>query len=115
MISTVTNQGKVRFMMYKESMSAQVLITFMKQSVKGAGRKIFLILDNWRVHHAKLVMQWVGKHWKEIELFYLPPYSPELNPDEYLYGNLKVGVHSRPLSRSQEQLIKTVKSHMVKL
>jgi transposase len=115
MISTVTNQGKVRFMIYKETMSAQVLITFMKQLIKGAGRKIFLVLDNLRVHHAKLVTQWVGKHPKEIELFYLPSYSPELNPDEYLNGDLKVGVHSRPPSRSQEHLIKKVKSHMVKL
>jgi transposase len=115
MISTVTNQGKVRFMIYKETMSAQVLITFMKQLIKGAGRKIFLVLDNLRVHHAKLVKEWVDKHRQEIELFYLPSYSPELNPDEYLNGDLKAGVHSRPPSRSQKHLIKKVKSHMVKL
>ena len=115
MISTVTNQGKVRFMIYKETMSAQVLITFLKQLIKGAGRKIFLVLDNLRVHHAKLVKEWVDKHRQEIELFYLPSYSPELNPDEYLNGDLKAGVHSRPPSRSQKHLIKKVKSHMVKL
>ena len=115
MISTVPNQGKVRFMMYKETMSAQVLITFMKQLIKGAGRKIFLVLDNLRVHHAKLVKEWVDKHCQEIELFYLPSYSPGLNPDEYLNGDLKAGVHSRPPSRSQKHLIKQVKSHMMKL
>ena len=60
MISTVTNQGKVRFMMYKETMSAQVLITFMKQLLKGSARKIFLVVDNLRVHHAKLVKAMVG-------------------------------------------------------
>ena len=115
MISTVTNQGKVRFMIYKETMRAQVLITFMKQLIKGSERKIFLVVDNLRVHHAKLVKEWVEKHPKEIEIFYLPSYSPELNPDEYLNCDLKAGVHSRPPSRSQEHLIKKVKSHMVTL
>lgn len=112
MISTVTNQGKVRFMMYKETMSAQVLITFMKQLLKGSARKIFLVVDNLRVHHAKLVKAWLDKHRKEIEMFYLPSYAPELNPDEYLNGDLKAGVHSQPPSRSQEHLIKKVKAHM---
>ncbi len=115
MISTVTNQGKVRFMIDKETMSAQVLITFMKQLIKGAGRKIFLVLDNVRVHHAKLVKEWVEKHRQELEMFYLPSYSPELNPDEYVNGDLKAGVHSRPPSRSQKPLIKKVTSQMVKL
>lgn len=115
MISTVTNQGKVRFMIYKEKMRAQVLIKFMKQLIKGSDRKIYLILDNLRVHHAKLVKKWLGEHPKEIEIFYLPSYSPELNPDEYLNCDLKAGVHSRPPSRSQENLIKKVRSHMLKL
>ncbi len=115
MISTVTNQGKVRFMIYKEKMNAKVLIKFIKQLIKGSDQKIFLIMDNLRVHHAKIVKAWLGKHQEEIEVFYLPSYSPELNPDEYLNGDLKAGVHSRPPSRSQENLIKKVKSHMFKL
>lgn len=115
MISTVTNQGKVRFMIYKDKMNAQVLIKFLKQLIKGAKRKIYLILDNLRVHHAKLVKAWLEEHRKEIEVFYLPSYSPELNPDEYLNCDLKAGVHSRPPSRTQEGLIKKVRSHMIKL
>ena len=115
MISTVPNQGKVRFMMYQDTMSAQILIKFMKQLIKGADRKIFLILDNLRVHHAKPVNDWVATHRKAITLFYLPSYSPELNPDEYLNGDLKADVHSRPPSRSPKHLIKKVKAHMVKL
>ncbi len=114
MISTVTNRGKARFMIYREKMRAQVLIKFMKQLIKGSDRKIFLILDNLRVHHAKRVKAWLEKHPKEIELFYLPSYSPELNPDAYLNGDFKGGVHSRPPLRNQENLIKKVKSHRVK-
>jgi len=115
MISSITNQGKVRFMIYKEKMRAQVLIKFMKQLIKGSRRKIFLILDNLRVHHAKLVKKWEEEHLKEIEIFYLPSYSPELNPDEYLNCDLKASVHSKPPSRTQGHLIKKVRSHMIKL
>lgn len=82
MISTVTNQGKVRFMSYKGSMNAQMFIKFLKGLIKGISKKIYLIVDNLRVHHSKIVKEWNEKHKEEIELFYLPPYSPELNPDE---------------------------------
>lgn len=84
MISSITNQGKVRFMIYKNSMNAKTLIKFLKRLIKTCGRKIFLILDNLRVHHAKLVREWLGEMKDKIEIFYLPSYSPELNPDEYL-------------------------------
>ena len=85
MISTVTNQGKVRFMMYRGTMNAQRLLQFFKQLIKAANKKIFLILDNLRVHHTTLVKAWLTKkrHAQNIEVFFLPAYSPEMNPDEY--------------------------------
>lgn len=89
MISTVTNQGKLRFMFYDRNMNAAVLISFLRRLIKNAKQKIFLILDNLRVHHSKLVKEWVVRNNNAIELFYLPSYSPELNPDEYLNCDLK--------------------------
>lgn len=115
MISTVTNQGKVRFMIYKETMTAPVLIKFMKRLIKDVDRKVFLILDNLRTHHSKKVKAWLQEHTDEIEVFYLPSYSPELNPDEYLNCDLKAGVHSRPPARDYKGLAKRVSSHMRKL
>jgi transposase len=115
MISALTNQGKVRFMIYKENMTAQVLITFMQRLVKDAPRKVFLILDNLKVHHAKLVQEWLAEHREQIEVFYLPSYSPELNPDEYLNCDLKDGVHSAPPTRTENTLREKVTSHMRKL
>lgn len=114
MISTVTNQGKVRFMIYSGSMNASRLIQFFKQLLKGATKKIFLILDNLRVHHAKPVKAWVAKarNTKRIEVFFLPAYSPELNPDEYLNGDLKVGVYAKPPTRDTATLKKNVRAHM---
>lgn len=115
MISTVTNQGKVRFMLYESTLNAQVFIDFLKRLCKDSDRKIFLILDNLRVHHAKIVKEWLTAHTGEIELFYLPSYSPELNPDEYLNGDLKVGVHSGVPARTKEQLKRKAISHLRKL
>ncbi len=54
MISTVTNRGKLRFMLYRETLTAPVLIRFLSRLIRDAeGRKVFLILDNLRVHHSK--------------------------------------------------------------
>jgi transposase len=94
MISAINNEGKVRFMMYRESMTSSRLITFMKRLIRDAGRKVYLILDNLRAHHSKDVSQWLETVKNAIEVFYLPSYSPELNPDEYLNNDLKSRVHS---------------------
>jgi transposase len=112
MISAITNGGKVRFMMYRDAMNSELLIKFMTRLTKDAGRKVFLILDNLRVHHGKNVKQWLEEHREQIEVFHLPSYSPELNPDEYLNGNLKTKVHSGKPVRNQEDLEKKTRSFM---
>lgn len=89
MLSSITNQGKVRFMVYRMSMNAQILIKFLRRLIKGNDRKIILILDNLRVHHAYIMRDWLKGKDDQIEIFYLPSYSPELNPDEYLNNDLK--------------------------
>jgi len=113
MISTVTNQGKVRFMTYEGTMNAQRFIVFLKRLIKGSNRKIYLILDNLKVHHSKLVKAWVEKNTDEIELFYLPSYSPEINPDEYLNNDLKSGIGLKPTPKNRKQMKSNVKSHMI--
>ena len=94
MISAINNEGKVRFMIYKESMTSSRLIGFMTRLIKDAGRKVYLILDNLKVHHSNAVAEWLEKKKDTIAVFYLPSYSPELNPDEYLNNDLKHRVHS---------------------
>jgi len=115
MISSITNRGKVRFMMYRKNMNADVLIKFLKRLIKGNDRKIFLILDNLRVHHAHVVRDWLDKRKDQIEVFYLPAYSPEINPDEYLNCDLKTSVHSQSPARTQDDLTSKVTSFMRKL
>ena len=88
MISAITNQGKVRFRFFKGTMNSDVLIDFFVRLLKDAKRKVIMILDNLRVHHCAPVKEWLEKHKAMIEVFYLPAYSPELNPDEYLNCDL---------------------------
>ncbi len=115
MISSITNRGKVRFMLYKENMTSQVLIKFMARLIKDADRKVFLILDNLRVHHSKLVKAWLEENEEKIAVFYLPSYSPELNPNEYLNGDLKHCIRSGLPARTEKALTKKTRSFMRKL
>jgi transposase len=114
MISTVTNQGKVQFMIYSDTMNADKLIEFMQQLIKGSDKKIYLILDNLRVHHSKVVKAWLQKEEikKQIEVFFLPSYSPERNPDEYLNCDLKQGMSNKKSPQSKEKLQANVQQHM---
>ena len=93
MLSAITNKGKVRFMMFEDSMNQKKLIEFMRRMIVDVRAKVYLILDNLRSHHGKLVAAWLEKHKDRIEVFFLPPYSPELNPDEYFNHALKLDVH----------------------
>ena len=112
MISSITNQGKVRFMLYRETMTSKVLLKFLSRLIKDVDRKVFLILDNHRVHHSKVVNSWLQKHRDRIEVFFLPPYAPEYNPDEYLNGDLKQRVRSGLVSRSASDLANKTRSFM---
>ncbi|PWQ96488.1 IS630 family transposase [Leucothrix pacifica] len=112
LISAVNNRGKLRFMMYRETMTSRVLIRFMRRLIKDTKRKVFLILDNLRVHHSKLVKAWLEKYKEQIEVFFLPPYTPDLNPDEYLNGDLKQHIKASSPAKTQAQLEKKVLGHL---
>lgn len=112
MISTVTNQGKVRFMLYEQTMNAARLILFMSRLITDVHRKVFLILDNLKVHHSQAVQIWLQGHREQIEVFYLPAYAPERNPDEYLNCDLKNGIQAKPAARTISELKRKVLSHM---
>ena len=93
-------------------MNADRLIEFMQQLIKNKTKKLFLILDNLRVHHSKIVKEWVKKNNDKIELFFLPSYSPERNPDEYLNSDLKYGLSDMRAPKNSEQLKDNINNHM---
>jgi transposase len=112
MLATVTNQGKTRWMIIDEAFNADRLIEFLGALIKDAERKVFLILDNLRVHHSKLVKAWVAERTERIELFYLPSYSPELNPEERLNADLKHAIGSKVPARTKAKLKSVATEHM---
>jgi transposase len=112
MLSAISNRGKLRFVLYKDNTNADKLIDFMRRLVHDSPKKVFLVLDNPRVHRAKKVTAWLEKHKAEIEVFYLPPYAPEYNPDEMLNSDLKRGISNRPSPRSEKELEHNVRPHL---
>ena len=115
MISTITNQGKVRWMIYRDTLHSAVFIRFLGRLIRDAGRKVLLIVDNLKVHHRRPVKEWLALHQDQIAIFYLPSYSPERNPDEYLNGDLKASLGNKRPPRDRQQLETNLKSHMHRL
>jgi len=115
MISSVTNQGKTRWMIIDGAFNHARLIEFLEALLKDAPRKVFLILDNLGVHHCKPVKAWLAKHSEQIEVFYLPSYSPELNPDERLNASLKQALGTRVALRTKAKLKHATEAHMIGL
>lgn len=89
-----------------------ILIDFMQRLVRAAQHKVFLILDNLKAHHAPAVVTWLDGHRDRIEVFYLPSYSPELNPDELLNADLKEALTKRAPVRHRGDLKKAVIRHL---
>ena len=70
-------------------MTVDLLTDFMSRIIKSNDRKVFLILDNLRVHHSKQLTSFLEENEESLRIFYLPSYSPDLNPDEFLNRDLK--------------------------
>jgi transposase len=115
LISAVTNKGELRWMVLDGAVKAPSLLRFLARLVRDAGQKVFLILDRLPVHRSAKVRDWLAGREAEIELFYLPCYSPELNPDEGVNGDLKQAVTGKEPARSKAQLKRAVVSHMRRL
>jgi transposase len=115
MVSAISNQGLVRFEFIEEAMNTDLFIGFMKRLIADSSQKVFLILDNLKVHHAKLVTAWLAERTDQIEVFYLPPYSPEINPDEYLNRDFKTELRSSDRAASKKALLHKAIAFMERL
>lgn len=111
-ISSITNQGTLHFRVFTGRFTADVFIDFLKRLVRPYARKVYLIVDRHPTHRAKKVKRWLNKHTDEIELFYLPPYSPERNPDEYLNQDVKANAVGRYQARNISELIDNIRSYL---
>ena len=102
-------------MIIDEAFNADKLIDFLEALIKDTDKKVFLIVDNLRVHHAKPVKAWLQDHKDQIEMFYLPSYSPELNPEERLNADLKQAIGRKVPVRTKAKLRAAANEHRVQL
>ena len=115
MVSAITNKGRVHWMIVDGTVNADRFIEFLNGLCMDSRKKIFLVLDNLKVHHSKPVKEWLETRKRKIEFFFLPAYSPDLNPDEHLNSDLKQGVGSKAPSRTKLMLQKSATEHMTML
>jgi transposase len=112
MISAITNRGRLNFMVFKESFRVDVFLDFLKRLVRQAKRKVFLVVDGHPVHRAAKAKRWLKENERRIRLFYLPGYSPELNPDEMLNQDVKSNAVGRKRASDQDELIANVRGYL---
>ena len=112
MISAITNRGQLNFMIFKERFTAPVMLKFLKRLVGQSKKKVYLIIDSHPVHKSRAVKRWAADNTERIRLFYLPVYSPELNPDEYLNNDVKSNAVGRRRPEYQSEMMATVRSYL---
>jgi transposase len=108
-ITAISNEGTARFMTYQGMLTAAVFLLFLGKLVAGASRKILLIADRLQAHKTPEVLAWLQEHHDQIEVFYLPAYSPEMNPVEYLNNDMKGTLNKAGLPNDKG----TLRTHLV--
>jgi transposase len=112
LISAVSAQGEFRFMAVRGRIGAVQFIDFMKRLIHGVEQKVFLIVDGHPAHKARRVNRFVESHKNRLQLFYLPPYSPELNPDERVWNDLKNNAVGKQVITTPKLLHRAVINHL---
>ena len=115
LISAISGHGSMRFMATEKRLTAIVFCEFLKRLIAGTTRPIYLILDNHPVHRSKAVKKFVESTKGILKLFYLPPYSPELNPDEQVWNYLKNHNLGRQSAENKKDFVKRVMRVMYSL
>jgi transposase len=114
MISAISNKGHLQFMIIDGSFNGEVFQTFLEGMIKYAKTKIFYITDGHSAHKTKKLKEWLAGKKDKVEVFILPPYSPELNPQEYLNQDVKTNVIGKKRPINKEQMKSNVVSFMKK-
>ena len=119
MISSLTNQGKLRFMIYEGAIKAPIFLNFLQRLVREAARKLFVIVDNLPVHRAHRVTAWCRTMPIKSNSSTCRPglrrgrlYAPEHNPDEFLNNDLKQAMARRRTPRDKAALKSSLTSYM---
>ena len=114
MISAISNRGHLQFMLMEKGFNSEVFKTFLEQMIKYSKQKIFFITDNHPAHKTIKLNQWLAQQKDKIEVFFIPPYSPELNPQEYVNQDLKTNIIGKKRAINKEQLKQNITNFMNK-
>jgi transposase len=112
MISTITNRGRLAFMVFEQEFTVKVFLRFLKRLIRLAKREIFLIVDRHPVHKSAVVTKWLARHGAKLRMYFLPAYSPELNPDELLNQHVKSNALGRRRPWNKAEMIDDVRGHL---
>jgi transposase len=112
LISAISPRGDFRFMTVEGRMNAEKFIEFLKRLIHNAPHPVFLVVDRHPSHRAKKVLAFVRSTEGRLRLFFLPPYAPDLNPDEHVWNHLKNHGVGKQAIRSRDQFRKVVLGHM---
>lgn len=112
MISALSNKGHLQFMIINGRFNSEVFETFLKRLIKYSKQKIYFVTDGHPAHKTKKLNAWLAVNKKRIEVFFLPPYSPELNPQEYVNQDVKTNVVGKKRPINKEQMKANVEDFM---
>ena len=112
MISAITNRGRLYFMVFDQEFRGPVFVKFLQRLLRQIRRKIFLILDGHPVHRSRIAKVWLAKNERRLRVFFLPGYSPELNPDELLNQDVKTNAVGRKPPIDADDLMANVRGFM---
>ncbi len=102
-------------MVFEDNFTSKKCIEFLGRLIRQIKQKIFLILDNHRVHHSKKVKAYVERHKDKLELFYLPSYCPDMNPQELVNQNVKANSNNFLVLKSVKDLTINVRSYLTQI
>ena len=112
MISAISNKGQLHFMVFREMFNADLFSDFLNRMLRQHREKIFLIVDRHPVHRSSEVRHWLKSHEDRIRMYFLPGYSPELNPDELLNQDVKSNALGRKRARNAQELVSNTRSFL---
>jgi len=115
MLAAISPQGFMNWMVFEDNFTSQKFIQFLGRMIRKIKQKIFLVVDNHRVHHSKKVKAYVEKYKDRIQLFFLPPYCPDMNPQELVNQDVKANANNFRALKNLEDLTINVRSYLTQI
>ena len=115
MLAMISPQGFMNWMVFEDNFTSKKCVEFLGRIIRQIKQKVFLILDNHRVHHSKKVKNYVEKHKDRLEIFYLPAYCPDMNPQELVNQDVKANANNFRALKSLKDLMINLRYYLTKI